>query len=164
MALGYVDQEADWSSMRGHESVSHDRELAIIQGELRASWQGLVQADADGENAEFMKNLSVTVHSVFGIINNLDSRMNAMAAKFMDQQMSRPHSWKNRITESKNAQNLKTFSGVKREEFKEWNDKLIKSFSVIYAGSRDLFQWLNMRLNTLRKQETHESIKKLRPR
>ena len=44
-----------------------------------------------------------------------------------------------RISESKGASNLKTFSGNKNE-FKEWIDKLMSQFNIIRDKSRQLFR------------------------
>ena len=42
-------------------------------------------------------------------------------------------SWKNRITESKAIQGLMTFTGT-HDEFKEWCEKLLNQFNIVYKG------------------------------
>ena len=64
-----------------------------------------------------------------------------------------------RITESKSVQTLKIFSGAQRSEFKEWIDKLINQFSVIYPGSRCFFKSLIKVMNEKRKHPDEEDIK-----
>ena len=51
-----------------------------------------------------------------------------------------------RISESKGAMNLKTFSGNKGE-FQEWLDKLVNQFTVVHQGSRDIFKSLAVDVN-----------------
>ena len=41
-----------------------------------------------------------------------------------------------RVVDSKSAHNLKIFSGGRKEEFKEWNDKLVNQFSMLYPTAR----------------------------
>ena len=47
--------------------------------------------------------------------------------------------WKQRITESKGASNLKQFDG-QEDKFKEWVVKLMNVFSVVHPGSRDFLK------------------------
>ena len=51
--------------------------------------------------------------------------------------------------DSKAVQALTIFSG-KREEFKEWNDKLINQFSCLYDRSREFFLKLTKQMNQCR--------------
>ena len=67
-------------------------------------------------------------------------------------------SWRKRITESKSAHALSVFSGNDKEKFKEWNEKLINQFSVIYNNSRQFFKKLMKRLNTERKVLSEDTI------
>ena len=62
-----------------------------------------------------------------------------------------------RISESKGASNLKTFSGNKNE-FKEWIDKLINQFNIIHDKSRDLFRQIIKDVNKNKRISTSEEI------
>ena len=56
---------------------------------------------------------------------------------------------------------MKVFSGSSREEFKEWNEKLVNHFSVTYDKSRLFFKNLMKYLNTERIMADTDQINKL---
>ena len=62
-----------------------------------------------------------------------------------------------RISESKGASNLKTFSGNKNE-FKGWIDKLMNQFNIIHDRSRQLFKEIIKQVNTKKRILTSEEL------
>ena len=67
----------------------------------------------------------------------------------------------NRISESKGAANLKTFTGSK-QEFQEWLDKLINQFNVTHPKSRLLFRRIIKEVNTKKSILTEKELTDIR--
>ena len=58
-----------------------------------------------------------------------------------------------RITDSKGAAMMTNYSGEKADKhtFREWSDKLVNQFSVVYPGSRSLYKTVRYQPNRDRK-------------
>ena len=72
---------------------------------------------------------------------------------------------KNRISESKGAAMMNTYSGDKADKhtFKEWSDKLVNQFAAIYQNSRELFAGIKRKINLDRKAMTDDEIRDMNP-
>ena len=147
MALGYA-QRAWLTEFTVSQNPAFSRTSQMIQESLSR----IVSADEAGNHDALLRELTGFAFYVSGnlvnvgqqteinmnTLNSQDATVRTMSGQVRASDLS----WKSRISESKGAAMLKVYSGHRKDEFKEWNDKLLNQFCILYRGGRDLFKFI----------------------
>ena len=158
MPLGWVQRS--WFSefqvtqnplFAGTTTVVHEGISRFVQAD-KADDRDAALKEIAGLAFYIAGNLTVVRQHTEVNANNLiahDQTITSLMGQTKNQE--HPYSWKGRISESKGASTINTFTGNKREAFKEWNENLLNQFSVIYQGPRGFFKRVIKELDTIRK-------------
>ena len=105
---------------------------------MTSTIESVIKGDMSTEPKDLYTTIMLMIKMIMGMKRKADKPRGAM-----------------RISESKGASNLKTFSGNKKE-FKEWIDKLMSQFNIIHDKSRELFRQIIKEVNK-NKKSIHKS-------
>ena len=108
---------------------------------MTSTIESVIKGDMSTDPKDLYKTIMLMIKMIMGMKRKADKPRGAM-----------------RISESKGASNLKTFSGNKNE-FKEWIDKLMNQFNIIHDRSRELFRQIIKEVNKNKRALTsHELV------